>query len=152
MYFAFLCNPWVSKIANMKYILFLLVVLPACNSKKEASKSAITGNWEYNTIELYSGEKFDLTDSMYNTLHQQHIGLKLSFSGNKTFSVSQRRPGKPEEFIARQDYEMDGDTILRLKNTGRPDDEFPIISISGSLLKINLFKSPMGYLVFQKLE
>lgn len=136
----------------MKYTLFLLLILSACNSKKEASKSAITGNWEYKTIELYSGEKFDITDSIYFVLHQQHIGLKLTFSGGKTFSVSQKKPGKPEEFIASQDYELPGDTILRLKNTGRPDDEFPIISISDSLLKVNLFKSPMGYIVFKKVE
>lgn len=124
----------------------------ACNSKKESSESSITGAWEYKTIELYSGEKFDLADSMYNMLHQQHVGLKLIFSGTKTFSVSQKKPGKPEEFIARQDYELPGDTILRLKNTGRPDDEFPIISISDSLLKVNLFKSPFGYVVFKKVE
>ena len=136
----------------MKYTLILLFVLSACNSKKDATKSAITGKWEYKTIELYSGEKFDITDSVYNALHQHHVGLKLTFSGGKTFSVSQKRPGQPEEFIARQDYELPGDTILRLKNTGRPDDEFPIISLSDSLFKVNLFKSPLGYVVFKKVE
>src|SRR5687767_7384620 len=136
----------------MKYTLFLLLIFSACNTKKETSKSDITGTWEYKTIELYSGEKFDLTDSMYNMLHQQHVGLKLIFSGGKTFSVYQKKPGKPEEFIASQDYELPGDTILRLKNTSKPDDEFPVISISDSILKVNLFKSPVGYVVFKKLE
>ena len=136
----------------MKYTLYLLLILSACNTKKETSEYAITGKWEYKTIELYSAEKFDLTDSMYNILHQHHTGLKLAFSGGKSFSVLQKRPGKPEESIARQDYELTGDTILRLKNTGRPDDEFPIISISDSLLKVNLIRSPVGYLVFNKVE
>ena len=134
----------------MKYILFLLL-LSACNSKKETSKSAFTGNWEYKTIEFYSGEKFDLTDSMFTRLHQQHVGLNIRFSG-KTFSAWQKKPGKPDESMGRQDYELVGDSILRLINTGRPHDEFPIISITDSILKLNLFNSPMGYVVFRKVD
>jgi hypothetical protein len=136
----------------MKYTLLLFLIICACNTNNKTPKPAINGTWEYKTIELYSGEKFDISDSMYNMLHQQHVGLKLIFSEGKTFSVYQKKSGKPEEFIARQDYELPGDTILRLKNTGRPDDEFPIIGISDSVLKVNLFKSPVGYVVFKKVE
>ena len=136
----------------MKYALILLLIFSACQSKNDASKPSITGKWEYKTVELYSGEKFDISDSAYNKLHQQHIGLTLSFSGGKTFTVTQKTKDDPDKFVARQDYELPGDTILRLINTGRPDDEFPIISLSDSLLKVNLFNSPYGYVVFQRIK
>ena len=42
--------------------------------------------------------------------------------------------------------------ILRLINTGRPHDNFPIIELSDSLLKINIFYSEVAYMVFRKKE
>ncbi len=135
----------------MKYPLILLLLLSACHSKKD-SNHPITGKWEYKTIELYDGEKFDISKPAFNTLHQQHIGLTLTFSGGKTISVTQKTGTQPEQSLGRQEYELPGDTILRLKNTGRPDDEFPIISLSDSLLKVNLFNSPVGYIVFRRAE
>jgi hypothetical protein len=134
----------------MKYSLFILLIFVACQSKKKETEPSINGKWVYETIELYGGEKFDLGDSLYSRLHQQHIGLTLSFSGKKTFSVTQTRPGQAEEFIGRQDYKLDGDTILRLINTGRPDDTFPIEGLTDSIFKVNLFNSPMGYLVLRR--
>ena len=134
------------------FSLLLLCFLFACQSKKKEATSPITGKWEYKTIELYGGDTFDLANPSYQTLNQQHLGLRLQFSDGKIFTVTQQKPGQSEEFVARQDYELQGDTILRLKNTGRPDDEFPIISISDSLFKVNLFKSAVGYLVFRRVE
>lgn len=135
----------------MKYGFILLVFAIACQTKKEVTKPSIQGKWEYERIELYSGKKFDLGDSLNNKLHLQHVGLTLSFTGNSTFTVTQKRENKPEEFVARQNYELpEGDTILRLKNTGRPDDNFPIVGLTDSLLKVNLFNSSEGYIVFRK--
>src|SRR5687768_8528162 len=123
----------------MKYFLIMLLMFAACQSKKEETSPSIKGEWEYKTIELFSGEKFDLQDSGYNVLHLHHVGLTLAFTGKKTFTVTQKRPGSPAEVMGSQDYEVEGDSILRLINTGRPDDRFPIVSLSDSLLKLNLF-------------
>lgn len=136
----------------MKYSLFIVWIFAACQSKKEQPHSSLNGTWQYETIELYSGEKFDINDSIFNKLHLQHEGLTLSFTGSKTFTATVKKPGKPEEFMGRQDYKIDGDTILRLINTGRPDDKFPIEGLSDSLLKLNLFNSPLGYIVFRRSE
>lgn len=140
---------------KITYGIIFLLFLSACQSKKEERKAGeptVDGTWEYKTIELYSGEKLDLTDSGQNALHKQHLGLMLTFSG-KTFTVNQRKNGNgAPEFIARQDYELPGDTMLRLINTGRPHDEFEVISLSDSLFKVNLFDSPWGYVVFRRVE
>ena len=134
----------------MRYCLILFLFLASCQSNTQGTKDPVTGTWVYERIELYSGEPFDLSDSMYNALHRQHIGLQLDFSGGKTFAVVQKRPGKPDESLGRQDYKMEGDTILRLINRGRPDDRFPVVSLSDSLFKLNLFHSDFGYLVFRR--
>ncbi|HUR65249.1 MAG TPA: hypothetical protein VMZ03_02760 [Chitinophagaceae bacterium] len=135
----------------MKYFVVILLILSACQSKKaDPQESPITGEWEYETIELYSGEKFDRSDSMFNLLHLQHVGLTISFTGNKTFTATRKHRNEPDEFLGKQHYKLEGDTILRLINTGRPDDRFPIISLNDSLLKANLFNSPLGYLVFRR--
>lgn len=138
---------------KMRYPLLLLLLIAACQSKKEAVKPTVKGKWVYERIELYSGEKFDLRDTSYLRLHLHHIGLTLSFTGNSTFRVTQQKENQPEEFIGQQNYEIPpGDSILRLKNNGRPDDNFPIVGLTDSLLKINLFNSPMGYIVFKRKE
>jgi hypothetical protein len=136
----------------MKYTLFLFLLI-ACEPKKEKPKPTVKGKWEYERIELYSGEKFDLQDTAYNRLHGMHAGLTLSFSGNSTFRVTQKKDNQPEEFIGQQNYEIPpGDSILRLKNAERPDDNFPIVELTDSLFKLNLFNSPEGYIVFKRKE
>jgi hypothetical protein len=141
---------------KITYGIIFLLFLSACQSKKDPGKdneATITGTWEYERIELYNGEKFDITDSMQNVLHKQHLGLMLIFSEGKTFTVKQKKNGLGvPEFVARQDYELPGDTMLRLINTGRPHDEFEVISLSDSLFKVNLFDSPWGYVVFRRVE
>jgi hypothetical protein len=140
---------------KITYGIIFLLFLSACQSKNESEKikkATVEGTWEYKTIELFGSERFDLADSAHNALHKQHLGLMLTFSG-KTFTVNQRKNGNgAPEFVARQDYELPGDTLLRLINTGRPHDDFTIISLSDSLFKVNLFNSPWGYVVFRRVE
>jgi len=137
----------------MKYCVYLLLlVLLSCESSKESDTPSIAGRWEYKTIEWFNGEPFTLNDSISNVLHQQHVGLILTLTKKKSFIVTQIKAGK-EVNIAEQPYELPpGDSILRLKNTGRPDDEFPIIGLNDSLLRVNLFHSNIGYPVFRRVE
>ena len=136
----------------MKLFLLLILITASCQSKNQPPKPSLTGKWVYEIIEFSGGEKIDLRDSLYMPLHKQHEGLTLTFSGEKTFTVTQKKAGKAEEFVASQDYRMEGDTILRLINTGRPDDRFPVVSLTDSVLRVNLFNSPMGYPVFRRKE
>lgn len=136
----------------MKYFLYLLLLLASCQSKEK--ESPIVGTWEYDKIELYSGVTLnDFQDSLFNVLEGQQKGLSLSFTKENIFKVTQKKGNGKEEFIAEQPYELPEDKkSLILKNTGRPDDNFPIIELSNNLLKINMFKSKEGYLVFRKKE
>lgn len=136
----------------MKLIPLLPLVLLACQPVKK-DKPSITGRWEYQTVEWLNGEPFSLEDSISKVIHTQQQGLILTLSKNKSFKVTQKKAGGGIAFIAEQPYELPpGDTILRLKNTGRPDDEFRIIGLNDSLLRINLFHSELGYLVFRRIE
>jgi hypothetical protein len=55
--------------------------------------------------------------------------------------------------MGRQPYELPEDKKnLILKNTGRPDDNFAIIELSDSLLKINVFYSDKAYMVFKRMN
>ena len=102
-------------------------------------------------MEMYSGEPMNLEDSLTNSLHQQQKGWTFSFTGNNVFKVSNPKANNPQDFIAEQPYELSADKkSLILKNTGRPDDNFPIIELSDSLLKINVFYSKEAYMVFGK--
>ena len=145
---------------KLKYIIYLLFILAACSEKEKKKENGkengkeksnlVVGKWEFEKIERYNGEPINLQDSGFNALHQQHIGLTFSFTKDYVFKVTQRKGGT-EEFIAEQPYELPEEyKTLRLKNQGRPDDNFPIISVSDSLLKINVFNSPVAYVVFRK--
>ena len=135
-----------------KYLLWILL-LAACNQQEKKDKNPIVGTWVYEKIERVNGEPIDTNDSAFNVLHQQHRGLSFSFTEDYDFKVTQRKPDNTEEFIAEQPYELPDDRkILILKNTGRPDDEFPIINLSDSFLRINVFKSPVAYIVFKKMN
>lgn len=104
-------------------------------------------------MEMYSGEPTDLEDSLIKGLHLQQKGLAFSFTGKNVFKVTQRKANNIEEFVAEQPYELSTDKkSLILKNTGRPDDNFPIIELSDSLLKINIFDSKEAYMVFGRKE
>lgn len=102
-------------------------------------------------MESYNGEQMNLGDSLIASLHQQQKGLTFSFTSKNVFKVTQRKENSTEEFVAEQLYELSADKkSLTLKNTGRPDDNFPIIELSDSLLKINIFDSKEAYMVFGK--
>jgi len=136
---------------NKKFVFYLILILAACNAKEEKTPNPIVGKWEYERVERYNGEPINLQDSGFNALHQHHIGLTFFFTKDYVFKVTQRKKDNTEEFVAEQKYELPEEKkILRLKNSGRPDDNFPIIDLTDSLLKINVFNSPVAYVVFRK--
>ncbi len=131
----------------MKYFIWLLLILVSCEQKEK--ESIIVGKWEYERMETYSGDPINLADSLINNLHQQQKGLTFSFSSKNVFKVTHTKASNPEDFVAEQPYELSTDKkSLILKNTGRPDDNFSIIELSDSLLKINVFYSKEAYMVF----
>lgn len=133
----------------MKYLIYVLFFLASCKQKdKEVS---IVGKWEYQKMETYSGEPIDLANPTINKLHEDQKGWTFSFDKKNVFKVTHVKTDKPEEFVAEQPYELTEDkkTVI-LKNTGRPDDKFPIIELSDSLLKINIFYSDKAYMVFER--
>ena len=133
----------------MKYLLYLLLILVSC--KQKGKENPIVGKWEYERMEMYSGEPINLEDSLINNLHQQQKGWTFSFTGNNVFKVSNPKANNPQDFIAEQPYELSADKkSLILKNTGKADDNFSIIELSDSLLKINIFYSKEAYMVFGK--
>ena len=131
----------------MKYVIILTLLIASCQSK---NKSPLEGKWEFERNELYPGVELNsFQDSMFKVLNEQQRGLTISFKG-KTFNASLVREGKTEP-MGEQPFEIPGDQkSLILKNRGRADDIFPIVSISDSVFKLNMFKSKEGYLVFRK--
>ena len=128
----------------MKWLICCLVILVSCSQKQKTNP--VIGEWEYARMETVEGIPMDLADSLINSLHQQQTGLHFSFSDKNVFKVTQHN-----QQIAEQPYEMlDSNKTLLLKNTGRPDDRFDVIELSDSLLKINLFHSDKGYMVFAR--
>lgn len=135
----------------MKYLIWLLFILVSCKQKEK--ENPIVGKWEYERMETYSGEPINLADSLINSLHQQQKGLTFSFTNKNVFKVSNPKAKNPEDFVAEQPYELSADKkSLILKNTGRPDDNFSIVELSDSLLKINIFYSKQAYMVFRKMN
>jgi len=135
----------------MKYFISLLFIALSCSPKEK--KNPIVGKWEYERMEMYSGEPVNLQDSLINNLHQQQKGWTFTFTNKNIFKVSNSKASNPQDFIAEQPYELSEDKKnLLLKNTGRPDDNFAIIELSDSLLKINVFYSKEAYMVFAKKE
>jgi len=133
----------------MKYLIWLFFILVSCKQKEK--ENHIAGKWEYERMEMFDGTPVNLEDSLVNNLHQQQKGLTFSFTGKSTFKVTHMRENNREEFVAEQPYELlDSNKTLRLKNTGRPDDNFPIIALTDRELKINIFYSDKAYMVFIK--
>jgi len=133
----------------MKYLIWLLFILVSCTQKEK--ENPIAGKWEYEKMEMMDGSAINLEDSLIYNLHQQQKGLTFSFTGKNTFKVTHLRENNREEFVAEQPYELlDSNKTLRLKNTGRPDDNFPIIALTDRQLKINIFYSDKAYMVFTK--
>ena len=133
----------------MKHLIYLLLIFVSC--KQKGNENPIVGKWEYDRMELYSGEPINLQDSMINNLHQQQKGLTFTFTGKNVFKVSNTKAKNPQDFVAEQPYELAADKKnLVLKNNGRPDDNFAIVELSDSLLKINIFYSKEAYMVFAK--
>lgn len=133
----------------MKYLIYFLLILASCKQKEK--EVSIVGTWEYERMEKYSGELIDLGDSLINNLHQQQKGLTFSFDKKDVFRVSNPKAKNPQEFMAEQPYELAADKKnLVLKNKGREDDNFSIIELSDSLLKVNIFYSDVAYMVFTR--
>lgn len=133
----------------MKYLICFLLFLASCKQKEK--ENSIVGKWEYERMEKYSGEPIDLGDSLVNNLHQQQKGLTFSFDKKNIVRVSNPKAKNPQDFIAEQPYELAADKKnLVLKNRGREDDNFSIIELSDSLLKINMFYSEVAYMVFTR--
>ncbi len=119
--------------------------------KQKEKEVSIVGKWEYDRMEKYSGEPIDLGESLFNNLHQQQNGLTFSFDKKNVFRVSNSKAKNPQDFVAEQPYELAADKKnLVLKNRGREDDNFAIIELSDSLLKINIFYSDVAYMVFTR--
>lgn len=132
----------------MRIIILLALFFAGCKSQKN---DALSGTWEYSRMEFYEGRAIDQNDSLVMRLHQMQKGLILNFSNNKDLKVTQRKDNGKEDALGNQPYELaSGQKELILKNKGRADDRFPIISISDSILKLNMFNSKEGYLVFKK--
>ncbi|MBK7290024.1 MAG: lipocalin family protein [Chitinophagaceae bacterium] len=135
----------------MKHFLYLVVLLAACHPKEK--EPSIVGKWEYVRMETYNpSEPINLQDSMLNALHESQKGMTFWF-GNKIFKATSKRPDGSTEPMGEQHYELaeDRKTVV-LNNTGRADDKFPIIELSDSLLKINIFYSPKAYMVFKRMD
>jgi hypothetical protein len=134
----------------MKRLIYtgVLLFLLSCQARK---KEPIIGTWEYERIELYDQKSDALSDSLLNKLHEMQKGFFLVFTKTEARFL-QKKDGR-EEQMGNQPFSLEkANKGLRLKNTGRPDDIFPIISLSDSILKINMFESKEGYLVFRKKE
>lgn len=133
----------------MKYLIYVLFFLVSC--KQKAKEVSIVGKWEYQKMETYSGQPIDLSNPVISKLHEDQKGWTFSFDKNNVFKVTHVKTDKPEEFVAEQPYELaeDKKTVI-LKNTGRPDDKFPIVALSDSILKINIFYSDSAYMVFRR--
>ena len=135
----------------MKYLIWLLFIFISCKQKEK--ENLIVGKWEYERMEMYSGEPINLADSLISNLHQQQKGLTFSFTSKNIFKVTNHKANNLNDFVAEQPYELSTDKkLLILKNTGRADDNFSIIELSDSLLKINVFYSKEAYMVFAKKE
>jgi hypothetical protein len=138
----------------MKYIIIALLFLVSCKgADQKVPAEPLIGTWEYTRTELTDGTPINLEDSMYRNLHNQQVGLRFTFTDDKTFRVTQLDNAGKENQVAEQPYEFPADrkTVI-LKNSGREDDHFPIIGLSDSLLRINIFYSTKAYLVFRKLK
>jgi hypothetical protein len=132
----------------MKYFIVLALVIASCQSGKE---SPLSGTWEFEKNEMFPGVVLNAyQDSLFfKVLQEQQKNLTLTFKGNN-FKVHQLKDGK-EEPMGSQPFELSPDQkSLILKNQGRPDDIFPIVALSDSVLKLNMFHSKEGYLVFRK--
>ncbi|MBK8300703.1 MAG: lipocalin family protein [Chitinophagaceae bacterium] len=133
----------------MKYLIYGLFFLVSC--KQKAKEVSIVGKWEYQKMETYSGQPIDLSNPAINKLHEDQKGWTFFFSKDNVFEVTHVKTDKPEEFVAKQPYELPEDKKhLILKNKGRPDEKFPIIELSDSILKINIFYSDSAYMVFKR--
>ncbi len=132
----------------MKYFIYSLLVLASCSPKEK--ENSISGKWEFEKNELFAGVTInDFQDSLFMMLNEQQKGLTLTFT-NSSFKVTQQKNGR-EEVMGEQPYELtNNNQSLVLKNRGRPDDVFPIVSLSDSVLKLNMFVSKEGYLVFRR--
>ena len=104
-------------------------------------------------METYNpAEPINLQDSMVNVLHESQKGMTFWFD-NKNFKATFKRPDGSTEPMGEQPYELakDRKTVI-FNNTGRADDKFPIIELSDSILKINIFYSDKAYMVFKRMD
>ncbi|MEO7923159.1 MAG: hypothetical protein ABIR30_05730 [Chitinophagaceae bacterium] len=132
----------------MKYLFYILLILASCQSKDKSSP--LSGSWEFEKNELFPGVQLNaFQDSMLHMVEEQQKGLTLYFSGTN-FKVTQLKGGK-EEIMGEQPFELAADKrSLILKNRSKADDVFPIVELSEDILKLNMFNSQQGYLIFRR--
>lgn len=133
----------------MKYFFYLFFVIVSCSQKEK--EVSIVGKWEYLRMEKYSRQPIDLANPVISKLHEDQKGWTFTFTKGNVFKVSHVKTDRPQDFAAQQPFELSTDkkTVI-LKNNGRPDDKFPIIELSDTLLKINIFYSDSAYMVFER--
>lgn len=134
----------------MKFLICFTIIFASCQQQKEAS---IIGKWEYVRMETYNpSEPINLQDSLVNALHESQKGMTFWF-GNKIFKATFKKPDGSTEPMGEQPYELaeDRKTVI-LNNTDKTNDKFPIIELSDSLLKINIFYSDKAYMVFRRMD
>lgn len=132
----------------MKYIFIIAIFFASCQSDK---KTALEGKWEFEKNETYPGVELNaFQDSMlHKVLDVQQKGLTLNFNGS-TFKAYLEKNGTKEPMGEQPFVLTDGQQSLVLINKGRNNDTFPVVSLSDTVLKINMFYSKEGYLVFKK--
>lgn len=137
----------------MRYIICICSVILFASCQQKKKEPSIVGTWEYVRMETYDASNpINLKDSQINQLHQSQKGMTFRFTKDKTFTASYIKNNK-EEPMGKQPYELseDNKTVI-LDNTGREDDKFPVIELSDSLLKINIFYSDKAYMVFKRMD
>ena len=106
---------------------------------------------DYLNKKLSAGESHELEKQMADDefMNDAVEGLEEI----KNFKATFKRPDGSTEPMGEQPYELakDRKTVI-LNNTGRADDKFPIIELSDSILKINIFYSDKAYMVFKRMD
>lgn len=138
----------------MRYLISIYCIIFFASCQQKEKEASIVGKWEYVRMETYNAaEPINLQDSLIYKLHESQKGMTFSFAQNKIFKASLKKPDGKTEPMGEQPYELTEDRkMVLLNNIGRPDDKFPVIELSDTLLKINIFYSEKAYMVFKRID